>query len=188
MARTHVAAVVLAAGRATRFGATKQVARVEGRPLVVHAVTAARAAGCEPVLVVVGHDATVVRAALDDDVVVVDNPAYADGQSTSLRAGVAAATTTDAVALVVLLADQPGIPPAAITQVVAAHLAGAEVARARYEDGPGHPIVFARTVWPRLVEVTGDRGARDLLATLDVTDVPVAGRCPPDVDTPADLP
>ena len=183
-----VAAVVLAAGRATRFGATKQLVEVDGRPLVRHAVDTARAAGLDPVLVVVGHDADAVRRVLPGRVTVVDNPAHADGQATSLRTGVAAATATRAGALVVLLADQPGISTAAVRSVVAAHASGALVARARYDDRPGHPVLFDRTVWPALAEVSGDVGARDLLRRLSVTDVPVPGPCPADVDRPEDLP
>lgn len=183
-----VAAVVLAAGASRRFGATKQLAEVDGRPLVLHAVDVAQTAGLDPVLVVVGHDAERVRRVLPTSVTVVDNPAHAQGQSASLRAGVAAATATDASALVVLLADQPGIDPAVVRRVVATHAAGHPVVRARYTDRPGHPVLFGRSVWAALTAATGDVGARDLLARLAVTEVDVPGPCPRDVDTPADLP
>ena len=183
-----VAAVVLAAGRATRFGTTKQLAEVAGRPLVRHAVDTARRAGLAPVVVVVGHDADAVRGVLPDDVEVVDNPAHAEGQSTSLRAGVAAVAATNAPALVVLLADQPGVDSDVVAQVVEAHRAGHPVVRARYRDRPGHPVLFDRTTWPALARVTGDHGARELLASLHVHEVPVDTPCPPDVDRPEDLP
>lgn len=183
-----VAGVVLAAGRATRFGATKQLAEVEGRPLVLHVVDAALAADLDPVLVVVGHDEDRVRAVLPQGVVVVRNPAYAEGQATSLHVAVRAAADTDARALVVLLADQPGVEEDSIRAVVAAHAAGATVARARYDDRPGHPVLFDRATWVHLRQLDGDVGARDLLGVLGVVDVPVAGPCPPDVDVPADLP
>lgn len=186
--RPAVAALVLAAGRAARFGATKQLAEVAGRPLVLHVVDTARRAGLDPVLVVVGHDAARVRAVLPADVDAVDNPAFADGQASSLRAGVAAATRTDAGALVVLLADQPGVTVEAVQAVVAAHETGRLVARASYDDRPGHPVLFDRSVWPALAEVTGDAGARQLLDRLSVAEVDVPGPCPPDVDHPEDLP
>lgn len=186
--RPAVAGLVLAAGRADRFGATKQLVELDGRPLVRHAVDAARDAGLDPVLVVVGHDAARVRQALPDGVEAVDNPAFAEGQATSLQAGVAAATRTDAGALVVLLADQPGVSPDAVRAVVAAHGAGHLVARASYDDRPGHPVLFDRSVWPALAELTGDVGARELLDRLAVTEVDVPGPCPPDVDRPDDLP
>lgn len=184
----QVAGVVLAAGAARRFGATKQLVEVDGRPLVRHAVDTALAAGLAPVVVVVGHDADRVRAALPPGVEVVDNPAHASGQASSLRAGVAAVATGDADGLVVLLADQPGVAPGVVGRVVAALGQGHVAARARYADRPGHPVAFARAAFAALAHVTGDTGARDLLADLDVHEVPVDGPCPPDVDTPDDLP
>lgn len=186
--RPGVAALVLAAGRGVRFGATKQLVEVDGRPLVRHAVDTARDAGLGPVLVVVGHDAARVRQVLPDDVEVVDNPAFAEGQATSVQAGVAAATRSDAGALVVLLADQPGIPADVVRAVAAAHAAGHLVVRANYDDRPGHPVLFDRSVWPALSQLTGDAGARELLDRLAVTEVDVPGPCPPDVDRPDDLP
>lgn len=186
--RPAVAGVVLAAGRAARFGATKQLVEVDGRPLVRHAVDTALGAGLDPVLVVVGHDAGRVRQVLPAGIEVVDNPAYADGQASSLRAGVAAATGTEAGALVVLLADQPDVTVDAVRAVVHAHADGHLVVRANYDDRPGHPVLFDRTVWPALSEVSGDTGARELLATLAVTEVDLPGPCPPDIDHPDDLP
>jgi molybdenum cofactor cytidylyltransferase len=183
-------AIVLAAGRAMRFGSAKQLVTLDGLPLVAHAVRAARAAGVGDVLVVVGHEAEAVADAarrggpIDE----VHNPAYAGGQSTSLRAGLEAATGSGADVAVVLLADQPALEPAAIRAVVDAVTGRAEGARARYDDGPGHPIAFARRVWPRVSSVTGDRGARDLLADLAIVEVAVAGPVPPDIDVPGDLP
>lgn len=182
-----VAALVLAAGSASRFGTTKQLAEVDGRPLVVHALDTARTAGLSPLLLVVGHDAERVAATAGADVTLVHNPDHASGQASSLRAGLDAADTAGAGAVVVLLADEPDVPVDAVTEVVAAHLAGAEVVRARYDDGPGHPVLLGRPVWPRLADTQGDRGARDLLADDDVVHVQLAGPTPRDVDVPADL-
>lgn len=184
----RVAAVVLAAGRASRYGATKQLVEVDGRPLVRHAVDTAVAAGCAPVLVVVGHDAERVRAVLPAGAQAVDNPAHAEGQASSLRAGVAAASRTQADALVVLLADQPGVQADVVRQVIAAYAQGHPVVRARYTDRSGHPVLFDRSVWAALGEVAGDVGAREVLGRLRVTEVEVATPCPPDVDRPDDLP
>lgn len=182
-----VAGVVLAAGRGRRFGATKQLAELDGRPLVRHVVDTALAAGLDPVLVVVGHDADRVRAVLPAQVEVVPNPDHATGQASSLRAAVAAATAHPADALVVLLADQPGITPASVRAVTAARADGTPVVRAVYDDGPGHPVLFARAVWPDLARVVGDAGARQLLDDLSVSHVRVPGPRPPDVDRPEDL-
>ncbi len=183
----HATGAVLAAGAGARFGSTKQLARLDGRPLVTHVVATARAAGLDPVHVVVGHDADRVAAAVPAGTVVVRNEAAADGQATSLVAAVTAAGATDAAVLVVLLADEPGVTRAAIEAVLAAHADGATVVRAVYDDRPGHPVAFDRSVWPQLLAATGDRGAQQLFDRLAVTPVRVAGPAPADIDTPEDL-
>ena len=86
--RRRVAGLVLAAGSASRFGATKQLAEVDGRPLVAHVVDAALTAELSPVVVVVGHDADDVAAAVPPDAEVVVNDQYVHGQSVSLRGGI----------------------------------------------------------------------------------------------------
>jgi molybdenum cofactor cytidylyltransferase len=182
-------AVVLAAGRATRFGATKQTADLDGRPLIGHVVAAAHAAAVDEVLVVVGHDAEAVAAgaASGGTVTAVTNPDFAHGQATSLAAGLRAAAGTAAEVAVVLLADEPDVTATAIGAVAAAVTGPVTAARARYDDAVGHPVAFARSVWPRLTALRGDRGARDVLADLGVEEVAVAGRRPHDLDTPEAL-
>lgn len=183
--------MVLAAGAATRFGTTKALAELGGRPLVQHAVDAARAAGITSVVVVVGHDADNVAGALADDaaVRVVVNPDHATGQASSVRAGLAALRDDpEARIAVMLLADQPGIDPLSIRRVVAALEDGPDAARARYQDRAGHPVALHRRVWDRvLAEVAGDEGARTVLEDLHVAHVLVPGSSPPDIDTPEDL-
>lgn len=184
----RTAAVVLAAGLGTRFGsATKQLAEVEGRPLVAHAVRVALAAAVDEVLVVVGHDADRVRRALPRDARVraVTNPDPATGIASSLRCGVDA-LGDDVGALVVLLGDQPGVSPQAVRAVVDA-LPGHQAARIRYRDRPGHPVAFARGAFGELGRLEGDVGARDLLDRLDTAEVAFDAPSPTDVDTPADL-
>ena len=185
----RVAAVVLAAGVGRRFGAaTKQLALLDGRPLIRHVVDAALAAGLDQVVVVVGHEAGSVAAALPDlpGVQVVRNEHYREGQAASVREGIGA-LGEDVEAVVVLLADQPGVSPSAIRRVRAAVEDGAEVARARYDDGPAHPVGLARDVFPRLLALSGDQGARAIFDEVAVSEVEMDGRRPPDVDTPADL-
>lgn len=184
-------AVILAAGAATRFGATKALADLDGRPLVHHVLDTARAAGITRHVLVVGHDGDAVAATVAGaaDVEVVDNPDHATGQASSVRAGLAAVQADpDARVAVMLLADQPGITSASIRQVVAALEDGPDAARASYQDRPGHPVALHRRVWSRVVdEVAGDTGARNVLEDLYVAHVLVAGASPPDIDTPDDL-
>lgn len=181
------AAVVLAAGLGRRFGATKQLAEVDGRPLVTHAIATALDAAVDEVVVVLGHDAERVRRILPEDPRVrsVVNPDPAEGLSASLRCGVAA-LGPDVDRLVVLLADQPGIDPVDVRRVLQA-VEGHEAARTRYRDGAGHPVAFARSVFGRLQGLEGDAGARELLEDLATSEVEADRDRPPDVDTPGDL-
>jgi molybdenum cofactor cytidylyltransferase len=195
--RTRVVGLVLAAGRGRRFApGVKQLAPLRGHPLVTWAVTVARAStSVDRVVVVVGHEADTVTAAIASTfpdpgaVEVVANPDHASGQASSLALGVeVAAADADAQVVVVLLGDQPGVDPGAVDAVVAAlDATGADAARARYEDGPGHPVAFARRTWDRLRSLEGDHGARELLAGLRTAHVPRSGPVPTDVDSPDDL-
>jgi molybdenum cofactor cytidylyltransferase len=152
-------------------------------------VAAAHAAGVDGVHLVVGHDADAVVAAArrGGAVEVAHNPDHAAGQASSLRVGIAAAARAGARVAVVLLADEPDVPAAAIAAVAQAVLDGAPAARAAYDDAVGHPVAFGWGTFTRIGEVEGDRGARDLLGGLGAVDVPVAGRRPRDLDRPEDL-
>jgi molybdenum cofactor cytidylyltransferase len=185
-----ISALVLAAGEGTRFGGTKQLEILRGKPLVQHAVDAASAAGVGEIVVVLGHDALRVRDGLDlpERARIVVNERYADGQSTSLAAGLRALDPSSDAAIV-LLADQPGIAARHVRSLVTAFDADApEILRIRFRDGPG-PTMLARSVWGEALRLTGDVGARALLESepgrthwLDVEE-----DAPPDVDRRADL-
>jgi CTP:molybdopterin cytidylyltransferase MocA len=186
-----IVGVVLAAGSARRFGAVKQLAPFRGRPLVEHAVAALAGAGLDAVLVVLGADADAVEREADLRPAQIVRCAQAPrGQSHSLRAGVDAAERLGAVGVVVVLADQPLIAPAAVRRVVAAAAAHpeADAARATYGGVPGHPVLLRRSTFPAVATLEGDRGARDLLAACSVIAVGCDGLgSPADVDTPDDL-
>lgn len=183
------AVVVLAAGRAERFGTeTKQLAQLGDRPLVRHVVDAAVSAGIGSVTVVLGHEAAAVAAVLPNDprVHVVVNPSFEKGQASSLRAGLGA-LPSDVEFAVLLLADQPRVQAEAIRAVASSIQAGARVARAAYSDGQSHPVAFRQDVWPELMAIEGDQGARVLFDSLDVIRVPVTGPRPVDIDTREEL-
>ncbi|MGZ4108626.1 MAG: nucleotidyltransferase family protein [Actinomycetota bacterium] len=183
-----IAAVVLAAGSASRFGGTKQLALLDGKPLVRHAVDAARGVGIAEVVVVVGHDADAVARAAGTDVSIVRNPRHAEGQSTSLAAGLDA-LGDEVDAAVVLLADQPGITAEVIRDLVATAASRAEpIVRLRFVDAPG-PALLRRSVWDDVRALEGDTGARALAERSPdlVFEAFVATAAPADIDTPADL-
>ncbi|MET1001881.1 MAG: nucleotidyltransferase family protein [Acidimicrobiia bacterium] len=175
---------LLAAGRGVRFGSDepKQLAQLGGRPLVAHALDAARGSGVGPVIVVVSDD----RVAAVADAEVVRNPEPEAGIASSLVALLHALTPRAEVeAVVVGLADQPLVGAEAYRRVAAAD---APLAVATYGGRRGNPVRIAREHWPEALELAGDEGARVLLRKYGATEV----RCddtgdPTDVDTPADL-
>jgi len=185
-----VVGIVLAAGRGARMGSPKQLLELDGRPLLQHVIDAAAAAPLEGVIVVLGHEAERVAAALDlpAGAVVVANPLHRDGQSASLRAGLDRAPGGAAAALV-LLGDQPEVRTDAIAALVEAHaVSDAPILRAAYRGRAGHPVVLDRSIWPDVAALRGDAGARALIAAGagPVALVEVGGDAPQDIDTPED--
>jgi molybdenum cofactor cytidylyltransferase len=186
------ATVVLAAGASSRFGSQKLLASLHGRPVLQHVLDALDAAGLADVVVVVGHDATVVDAGIDwrSERRVV-NPRPDDGLSSSLRVGLDAAAEDPATdAVLIVLGDQPSLRPDVVRSVLAAALTtDRPFVRARYasDDAP-NPVLVRRSGWAAAAGLSGDRGLGPLLAAHPdlVAEVAVAGSNP-DIDTPADL-
>ena len=185
-----IAAIVLAAGASTRMGRQKLVLPMrDGRSLARVSVEQVLAAGLDDVVVVLGREAEAVAESLRGlRVRTVVNPRYAEGQSTSLRAGLDAlgpATT----AAVIALGDQPLADPGVIGRLVAAFRAtGRPIVVPVYRDGRGNPVLFAATLFPELRAVTGDRGGRGVIARDPgrVAEVPFDAAMPADIDTPED--
>jgi CTP:molybdopterin cytidylyltransferase MocA len=183
-----ITGVVLAAGGGSRFGGTKQLAGLDGRPLVLHAIEALRKAGVDELLVVTGADAQAVEAVLPGDVRVVRNEAWRDGQATSLAAALHGAGD-DSEAAVVLLADQPGVTAQDVRELIDGFRRTRQaIVRLRYSDGPG-PALLSREIYAEAGHLRGDTGARVLIASHPewVLDVPIDRTAPRDVDRPEDL-
>ena len=181
-----IGGLVLAAGAARRFGAAKQLADLDGVPLLEHSLRTMTAAPVGRVVVVLGSGADEIVRAVDlhgADALVCRR--WGEGQSASLACGLA--ELADCEAVVVTLGDQPRVSPDAIRRVIAARN-GAAAVRATYGENPGHPVLLERELFEQLRNVTGDKGARNLLLSVPVLDVPCddlgGGE---DVDTPAEL-
>jgi CTP:molybdopterin cytidylyltransferase MocA len=160
----RIAGLLLAAGEGRRYGIPKALVDNDGQLLVETALATLRAGGCDPLIVVLGAAATEVRAQADlDAAVVVENPDYATGMGSSLRAGLAAASGADADAVAVLLVDTPGITAAAVRRL-AGHGSSEALAMATYGGRPGHPVVIGRSHWDGVAaSAIGDVGARPYL-------------------------
>ncbi|HEV2895396.1 MAG TPA: nucleotidyltransferase family protein [Actinomycetota bacterium] len=160
-----VLGVVLAAGGSTRMGRPKQLAELDGRPLLAHVLAAVDDAPVDRVVVALGGaaDAVLDRVELGRaEPLVVEG--WAAGMGHVLASALARAGG-DWEAVVVLLGDQPLVPGRAVGRVVEAWRAGAgPMVTATYDGRPGHPKLFDRRLLPDLLRLTGDTGARDLLA------------------------
>jgi CTP:molybdopterin cytidylyltransferase MocA len=189
-------AVVLAAGRGTRFGGRKLAAELDARPVLAHVLEAIRDAGPARTVVVLGDDAADLERMLGwSDETRVVNPAPMDGLSGSLRIGIAECLRLlpAAVGVFVVLGDQPRTSPTVMRALAAvipdAMRAGAWAVVPRYADGGGaNPALLLRDGLAHVPELRGDRGLSTLLQAGPgrTFEVPVAGSNP-DIDTRADL-
>ncbi|MEM8706697.1 MAG: nucleotidyltransferase family protein [Actinomycetota bacterium] len=179
-----IAAVVLAAGEGSRYAGDthKLFAEIDGRPVISHVIDAARAAEVDEVIVVSG--AVDLGPFVPDDVTLIHNEQWAEGQATSLRAAVGYAESRRHDALVIGLGDSPGVTTDVWNQVAAVD---ADLASARYGNDLRPPVRLSASMWASL-PVSGDDGARALMRQRPdlVRPVPVEGD-PRDIDTLEDL-
>ena len=195
----EIAALVLAAGRASRYRAaggvepTKLVALYRGEPLVRWAARTALSSRARPVVVVTGHARAEVEAALAGlDLRFAHNPDFAQGLATSLRAGLAA-LPAEATGALILLGDMPEASAATADALIAAFMAKPQAlaAVALYQGRRGNPVLLGRGLFGDVAGLSGDEGARGLLqglppeqiATVEVAESGVTR----DVDEPEDL-
>ena len=184
-----VAGIILAAGQSTRLGRPKQLLDICGMSAIRRVAEAAVASPLDATIVVVGNAAAEIERELTSlDVLIVPNPNYAEGQSTSMRAGLRA--LPDGVdAALFLLGDQPAMTPEIIMAVVDSYRDfGRSIVQARYRGVPGHPVLFDRSLFSALDSVTGDRGARHVIARQPerVQFAELDQDAPLDIDTEAD--
>jgi molybdenum cofactor cytidylyltransferase len=194
-------AVVLAAGAGRRFaeqsGGRKLLAPFEGRPLIAGALDAAFAAPARRVLLITDGDPELARIARDQaeslgraaDLEVVVAADAAEGMGASLRTAVGA-LPADSDGVFVFLGDMPRVPAGLAQNLLDALTRGVDAVAPRFEGRRGHPVLFGRACFAALRGLSGDVGARDVLAAigerLALVDAPDAGVLF-DVDRPQDL-
>jgi molybdenum cofactor cytidylyltransferase len=184
------AAIVLAAGRSTRMGGpNKLVAEIGGCPLVRIVAEQALRSKARPIVVVTGHEREKVEKALHGlKLTIVHNPSFADGLSTSLRAGLAG-LPADVDGAIVLLADMPQVEADLIDRLITGFDPdkGALIVVPVIDGKRGNPVLWSRRFFPDLMALEGDVGARHLIVRYAeaVFEVPVDGTAAlVDVDTP----
>ena len=192
-----VSAVILAAGRATRFGGEKLTIDYRGRPLLAHVLGTVAQAVREGTLsaglvVLRPQSQAILNLVREAGLTPVANPDADLGLSTSLRAGLASAATSGAAAVLVIPGDQPHLKLEVMARLIQAWRAGqGPVIRPRYnEEGgaPNHPVLLDSSVWCLAFGLTGDNGFASVLHSQPdlITTIEVPGRNP-DMDTPQDL-
>ncbi|MBY5775268.1 NTP transferase domain-containing protein [Rhizobium leguminosarum] len=187
-----VAAVILAAGKASRMGeggAHKLLAEFDGEPLVRRAAGTALTADAASVIVVTGHRRSEIEATLSGlAVTAVENTDYASGMASSLIAGFSASQAHHADGVLVLLADMPGVTSGDLDTLIAAFraAAGRAIVRAVSRGKRGNPVILPRLLGDAVMRLEGDVGARHLIETsgLPVIDVDIGDAAHLDVDTP----
>ncbi len=191
-ARRPVAGIILAGGSSSRLGRPKQLLPLAGRPLLAHTLDNAARSRLDELVVVLGHEAEAIRAQVDFAAArarVVVNDRYREGQSTSLHAGLAALSPETAAALF-LLGDQPLIGPEIIDAILDVYArTGGSIVMPAYDGQRGNPVLFDRSLWPELRQISGDQGARGVLRahTREVLEVPMSGaHATQDIDTAED--
>ena len=185
-----IVGVVLAAGAGRRFGGGKQLALLDGRPLLEHALEAAAAApGLDRHFVVLGANRDRIRETVDlhgHEPVVADD--WDEGLAASLRAGVSAAREAGATAVLITLGDQPRVGAEAIARVIAAREDQAKAVRASYDGKPGHPTLLEEALFDTALALEGDEGARGVFKPEFTRLVPCDDiAVPTDIDVVADL-
>ncbi|MDT0305765.1 nucleotidyltransferase family protein [Streptomyces sp. DSM 44917] len=188
---TAVAGLLLAAGGGRRLGGrAKALLEHRGTLFVERAARALLVAGCAPVHVVLGAQAEEVRArARLPGCVLVENPGWASGMGSSLRAGLASLEERGAGGALVALVDQPGVGAEAMARVLGAYRSPATLAAAAYGGLRGHPVLLGAAHFAAVREAArGDQGARGYLRGREIALVECGDvASPEDIDAPADL-
>lgn len=186
-----IAALVLAAGKASRMGegGHKLLAEFDGEPLVHRSARVVLEGGVTPVHVVTGHERERIEASLRGlDVSMVHNPDYASGMASSLVTGLLQPEVASADGILVMLADMPGVSSEDISSLMASFRAeqGRSIVRAVSSGKRGNPVILPRSTFAAVLKLEGDTGARAIIETcgLPVIDVEIGAGAHLDVDTP----
>ncbi|MGL4555380.1 MAG: nucleotidyltransferase family protein [Gemmataceae bacterium] len=181
-----IAAVLLAAGASRRMGSPKQLLRYRGQSLLRQAALSALVAGCRPLIVVLGYEAGRMKEELAGlDATAVVNEGWERGIGTSVRAGIAA-VPAEAEAALIALADQPMVGATVLATLVSRYERNRpEAVGCEYGGTLGVPALFARRLFPALLALGDEEGAKRVLGEAAAARVPFP-EAGVDIDTPED--
>jgi molybdenum cofactor cytidylyltransferase len=179
-ASLSTAAIILAAGSSSRMGGGrhKLLLPLDDRPVLAHVIDASLASRARPIMVVLGHQYELVRLqikhyALHRDIALIENALYQQGMSSSLRIGIQTLLTNyyrkdtpfyQVDSALIVLGDQPLITPRIIDTLISTYrTAGSPIVAPLYKGKRGSPVLFDKSLFSELIEVTGDEGGRTVL-------------------------
>lgn len=182
----QVAGIVLAAGGSSRFGSPKQLLPWRGKTVLNSVVSTAFDTGLAPVIVVLGANADQIEPSLPKECVVVRNDAWPEGQSSSIRIGLAQ-LSEEIDGVLILLGDQPQVNPHFCSSIIQKGLECGKITIPYVNDRRANPVFFPKHTLKRLGQVTGDQGGRAIFSEFKVEYLPWLDDCMAlDIDTPED--
>ena len=170
MARSfqHTAIVILAAGTSSRLGSPKQLLEYNGKTLLQHAIDTALATGCPKVMVVLGARADMLKLELaNEPIEVLVNKNWQDGMTSSIRYALQNITIAgfQPESIIFMVCDQPFVTSSLLMSLVEKRVeTGLPIIASGYDDKAGTPAMFHKSMFPQLMDLKGDKGARALLA------------------------
>lgn len=188
--KSSIAIIILAAGASTRMGKPKQLLKYKERSLIQHAVEVATALVCHPVIVVLGAYCDRIKPEIAASVETIENPFWHQGMSTSIRMGIETLNQSypKTEAAILMLCDQPFVSPNLIERLIEVYRRTcAPIVASEYTQILGVPALFDRILFPQLTQLSGDRGARQIIQKYiqQVARVPFPQGII-DIDTPQD--
>lgn len=164
----NCAIVLLAAGTSARLGSPKQLLLYKGTTLLRHAADTALETGCQSVFVILGANSELLRKELKDKPVsIVENTGWQEGMASSIRCALKhiAGTILRPDCIIFMVCDQPYVTGSLLTRLAEIRKeTGKQVVASLYGDKMGTPALFHKSLFPALMELKGDRGAKQLIA------------------------
>lgn len=164
---SNTGVVILAAGSSSRLGTPKQLLLYAGQTLIQHAAAAATTSNASPVMVVLGANTAAIQSVLKNNAAhTVVNTEWEEGIASSIRCGIKALTALNplAAAVIFMLADQPFVSNNVLNDLMATHQnTGKRIVASMYGDSFGTPALFHKSIFPELLQLKGDAGAKSII-------------------------